>query len=129
LHAGGYYRPHPPQADGRWAVLRFNGQSQAVTRFAVAGATDDAAAERRAHQVLAGAQALIEARGEQARAGSAPERAVRDVVAWNTVLDRPNMRWFTILSRNWTEAKFGGWGVWLNDVLFHALLAARSGDL
>jgi putative isomerase len=128
LHEGGYYRPHPDQPDGRWAVLRFNGQSQATTRFALAGATDDEAAERRAREVLAGADALIARRAEEAGRGSAPARAVRDVVAWNTVLDRMNLRWFTILSRNWTEAKFGGWGVWLDDVLYHALLAARVGD-
>ena len=129
LHEGGYYRPHPPQEHGRWAVLRFNGQSQAVTRFAVAGATDDEAAQERALELLPRAEALVAARAAEARAGSEPERAVRDVVAWNTVLDRANLRWFTILSRNWTEAKFGGWGVWLDDVLFHALLAARAGDM
>jgi putative isomerase len=128
LQHGGYYRPHAPQADGRWAVLRFNGQSQAVPRVAIACATDDEAAQRRAREVLASADELIEARAAEAGRGSAAARAVRDVVAWNTVLDRVNLRWFTILSRNWTEEKFGGWGVWLDDVLFHALLAARAGD-
>jgi putative isomerase len=128
LEAGGYYRPHPPQPEGRWAVLRFNGQSQAVTRFALAGATDDEAAERRGREVLAGAEALIDAGREAARRGSEPARAVRDVVAWNTVLDAANLRWFTVLSRNWSQAKFGGWGVWLDDVLYHGLLAARAGD-
>src|SRR3954454_10284134 len=44
LEEGGYYRPHPEQAHGRWAVLRFNGQSQAVTRFGLGTATDDPAA-------------------------------------------------------------------------------------
>lgn len=128
LEQGGYYRPHPDQADGRWAVLRFNGQSQATTRFALAGATDDDAAERRARAVLEDADGLIDRRAAEALEGSEPARAVRDVVAWNTVLDRANLRWFTILSRNWTEAKFGGWGVWLDDVLYHGLLAARVGD-
>ncbi len=128
LEQGGYYRPHPEQAEGRWAVLRFNGQSQATTRFALACGTDDAAAERRARDLLAGHTDLLMRRRTAARRGSEPARAVRDVVAWNTVLDRPNLRWFTTLSRNWTESKFGGWGVWLNDVLYHALLAARVGD-
>lgn len=128
LHQSGYYRPHPEQPHGRWAVLRFNGQSQATTRFALAGATDDAAAERRAREVLADADGLLARRAVEAARGSEPARAVRDVVAWNTVLDRANLRWFTILSRNWTEAKFGGWGVWLDDVLYHGLLAARTGD-
>lgn len=128
LECGGYFRPHPDQSEGRWAVLRFNGQSQAVTRFALACATDDAAAERRAHEVLDDHDRLIERRRAEARRGSEAARAVRDVVAWNTVLDRANLRWFTILSRNWTESKFGGWGVWLDDVLYHALLAAVAGD-
>ena len=128
LEQGGYYRPHPAQPDGRWAVLRFNGQSQATTRLVLAEATDDAAAERRARALLPEADALIDARAADARRGSEPERAVRDVVAWNTVFDSANGRWFTLLTRNWTQSKFGGWGVWLNDLLFHALLAARAGD-
>lgn len=128
LEEGGYYRPHPPQPAGRWAVLRFNGQSQAVTRFALGTATDDEAAERRARDVLAAADALIDGRRADAGRGSAPARAIRDVVAWNTVLDGANLRWFTVLSRNWSQAKFGGWGVWLDDVLYHGLLAARAGD-
>ena len=85
---GGYYRPHPEQPDGRWAVLRFNGQSQASTRFALAEATDDAAAERRARALLPEVEALIDARAAEARRGSEPARAVRDVVAWNTTLRR-----------------------------------------
>jgi putative isomerase len=128
LEQGGYYRPHPEQPEGRWAVLRFNGQSQASTRFALAEATDDAAAERRARALLPEAEALIDAHASAAREGSEPARAVRDVVAWNTVVDDANQRWFTLLTRNWTQSKFGGWGVWLNDLLFHALLAARAGD-
>lgn len=126
LETGGYYRPHAEQPEGRWAVLRFNGQSQATTTFALAEATDDATAQRRARELDVGA--LVDARAAEARRGSAPARAVRDVVAWNTVLDEPNQRVFTLLTRNWTQSKFGGWGVWLNDVLFHALLAAAAGD-
>ena len=128
LEEGGYYRPHPEQPDGRWAVLRFNGQSQASTRFALAEATDDAGAERRARALLPEVEALIDARAAEARRGSEPARAVRDVVAWNTTFDDANQRWFTLLTRNWTQSKFGGWGVWLDDVLFHALLAACAGD-
>ena len=49
--------------------------------------------------------------------------AIRDVVGWNTVYDPVNRRPYTALSRNWSSAKFGGFGVWLDDVLYHALLA------
>jgi len=48
--------------------------------------------------------------------------AVNDIVAWNTVFDNVNQRPYTVLSRNWTTQKFGGFGVWLNDVLLSALL-------
>ena len=49
--------------------------------------------------------------------------AIRDVIGWNTVYDSVNRRPYTALSRNWSSSKFGGFGVWLDDVLYHALLA------
>ena len=49
--------------------------------------------------------------------------AIRDVIGWNTVYDPVNRRPYTALSRNWSSVKFGGFGVWLDDVLYHALLA------
>jgi putative isomerase len=56
--------------------------------------------------------------------------AVRDVIAWNTVWDPVNRRAYTALSRNWGAQKFGGWGVWLDDLFFHALMAgAVDADL
>ena len=50
--------------------------------------------------------------------------AIRDVTAWNTVWDSINNRPYTSISRNWNLAKFGGFGVWLNDQFFHALLTS-----
>ncbi len=50
--------------------------------------------------------------------------ALRDVIAWNTVWDPVNHRPYTTLSRNWGMRKFGGWGVWLDDLFFHALMAS-----
>ena len=49
--------------------------------------------------------------------------AIRDVIGWNTVYDPVNRRPYTALSRNWSSAKFGGFGVWLDDILYHAHLA------
>ncbi len=49
--------------------------------------------------------------------------AVRDVVAWNTVWDPDNRRSYTSLSRNWVAQKFGGWGIWLDDLFYHGLMA------
>lgn len=61
---------------------------------------------------------------------TSPLSAVRDVMAWNTIFDPVNHRPYTALSRNWTTAKFGGFGVWLNDVLFNAMLGSTvSADL
>jgi putative isomerase len=48
--------------------------------------------------------------------------AVRDVMAWNNVWDEINTRPYTSISRNWNQSKFGGFGVWLNDQLYAALL-------
>lgn len=50
--------------------------------------------------------------------------AVRDIIAWNTVWDEVHHRPYTTASRNWVAQKFGGWGIWLNDQLYHALLAS-----
>ena len=47
---------------------------------------------------------------------------IHDVLAWNHVFDPVNKRPYTALTRNWSQKKFGGFGVWLNDILFHALL-------
>jgi putative isomerase len=43
---------------------------------------------------------------------------------WSAVTARAT----TTLTRNWVARKFGGWFVWLDDVLEHGLLAAFAGD-
>lgn len=61
---------------------------------------------------------------------ASPLSAVRDVMAWNTIFDPVNHRPYTALSRNWNTSKFGGFGVWLNDVLFSAMLGSTlSADM
>ncbi len=55
--------------------------------------------------------------------------AMRDVMAWNTIADRKNGRVFTSITRYWIDRKFGGWFVWLNDILMHGLINAYLGDL
>lgn len=47
--------------------------------------------------------------------------AVHDVMAWNHVHDFINQRPYTALSRFWNTKKFGGFGVWLDDILYNAL--------
>jgi putative isomerase len=51
-------------------------------------------------------------------------QAIHDVLAWNHVFDPVNKRPYTALTRNWSQKKFGGFGVWLNDNLFHGLMWA-----
>ena len=66
LEEGGYYRPHPEQPGGRWAVLRFNGQSQA---------SDDLRArrgDRRRHRRAAGPRARGRRPGRRARRRGPP---------------------------------------------------------
>ena len=60
--------------------------------------------------------------------GKSPEelqsalQAVQDVMAWNHVHDAVNDRPYTVLSRFWNVRKFGGFGVWLSDILYNAML-------
>ena len=49
-------------------------------------------------------------------------QAVHDVISWNHVWDEVNERQYTALTRFWSRKKFGGFGVWLNDTLFNALM-------
>ena len=46
--------------------------------------------------------------------------AMHDVLAWNHVWDEVNRRPYTALSRFWNKKKFGGFGIWLNDILYNA---------
>ncbi len=59
--------------------------------------------------------------GEPGETQSALE-ALHDVVSWNHVYDFVNERPYTALSRFWNSRKFGGFGVWLDDVLYNAWL-------
>jgi putative isomerase len=117
----GYYAPPRAEPGARWGVLRFNAQMHPEITVAVALGTDRAMAEQGAETALAAPE--LAAPDE-----SAARQAVRDIVAWNTLWDSANHRATTVLTRNWLAAKFSGWGVWLNDMLFHALLAGLVGD-
>ncbi|KAA0020393.1 glycoside hydrolase family 37 [Salinicola corii] len=56
--------------------------------------------------------------------GSAQQalQAINDVMRWNHVYDAINRRPYTGLTRFWSARKFGGFGVWLDDVAFNAWL-------
>jgi len=128
IAARGYYAPPRAERPARWGVLRFNAQMHPTITVAAALGTDRAMAAREADAVLAAAPARREAALRAATQQPAAAQAVRDVIAWNTVWDAQNHRTTTVLTRNWLSRKFAGWGVWLDDMLFHALLAALVGD-
>jgi len=123
LGTRGYYAPPRAEAGARWGVLRFNAQMHPEITMAVALGTDRAMAERAADMALAAPTDW------EPPIGDAAADAVRDIIAWNTLWDVAHHRPTTVLTRNWLTAKFSGWGVWLNDMLFHALLAALAGDV
>src|SRR6185295_4531673 len=107
---------------GRVAVLRYHLEEMPRFTFAAAIAGDSKAAAARASAALASPPATSLRPLQTGRHAGALD-AVRDVIGWNTVWDSANRRPYTSLSRNWVAQKFGGWGVWLNDVLYHGLMA------
>jgi putative isomerase len=114
----GYFCLDSRGESGRVAVLRYH--LEEMPSFAFTATVTDS--RRRASRGV----------GEREREGGLATQtgryagaldAVRDVIGWNTVWDSANRRPYTSLSRNWVAQKFGGWGVWLNDVLYHGLMA------
>ncbi len=123
LEDRGYFYLGSRADRGRVLALRFNLEEAPAARFAAALADDrDVAIERAL--ALAAAAPVAPPLAMQTGADAGALDAVRDVVGWNTVWDPVNRRAYTGCSRNWDRKKFGGFGVWLNDVVVHALLAA-----
>lgn len=135
-HRGWLHHP-PPAPGGDWVALRFYGDPRLEVTFAAA-CRDAApaasatcpergiAADARAR--LGDASATIDAAAARAvHAGTPAAGAIRDVMAWNTVYDDANRRPYTACSRAWLRG-FGGWGVWMSDAFYNALLCARAGD-
>ncbi len=132
IEAEGYYsRPAPVRGRAGWVQFRFAATEPRVVFVAAAGGTADQAITD-ARAALAAADATF---GERAAAtagsrdrASARRDAVRDVVGWNTSWDGANRRMYTVATRSWAPAKFGGWFVWLSDAFYAAILAAHVGD-
>ncbi len=105
-------------------ALRFNLEMTRDGLFAVAVADRQDLAVERARALLSGsADEVTRAPAQTGRFAGALD-AIRDVMAWNTVWDEVNTRPYTSISRNWNQSKFGGFGVWLNDQHYAALMTA-----
>jgi putative isomerase len=130
LETQGYFYLASQGGGGRFAVMRFNLEEMAQCGFAVGVGGDPS-------DLVSQLRDAIAAPPSPAPPDPAPEgpfagalEAVRDVVGWNTVWDSINCRPYTSLSRNWVAQKFGGFGVWLDDIFYHALMAgAFDGDV
>jgi len=118
----GYFYLASRGTTGPLGVLRYNLEEMGSFEVAVAWAENRAGASRAADAALASDRKPTPAPQHTGYLAGALD-AVRDCVAWSTVWDRHNDRAYTQQSRNWVAQKFGGWGVWLNDSVYHGLLA------
>ena len=114
--AKGYFYLASRGTAGCLGVLRYNLEEMKDFQVAVAWAPTRKEAARKADAALAEGAAPAMPPAHTGHLAGALD-AVRDCVAWTTVWDRANDRPYTELSRNWVAQKFGGWGVWFNDVV------------
>jgi putative isomerase len=122
-HDKGYFYLASRDARGSVVALRYNLEEMAEHRFAVVVKRGAAAAGQAASAALDGPAAASPAPARHEGRGAGALDAVRDVIGWNSVWDPVNRRPYTLLSRHWVAQKFGGFGVWLDDVLYHGLMA------
>ena len=101
-------------------ALRYNLEMTREGTFAMAVADRHDLAIAQARDALEAAPTVSPPAHTGRHAGALD--AMRDVMAWNTVWDGINARPYTSISRNWNQQKFGGFGVWLDDQLYAALM-------
>ena len=117
----GYFHLAARATEAPVLALRFNLEMARANRFAAAVADRQDLAVAKARSALRGDEQPALPGQTGTLAGGLD--AIRDVMGWNTVWDAVNARSYTSISRNWNEAKFGGFGVWLDDQLYAALLS------
>ena len=117
LEEHGYFYLGSRGIEGRFAVLRFNLEEAPEMHLDLA-LTSPQVPEARSPRSSAppAAESAIPSEPQQAL------EAIHDVMAWNHVYDFVNRRPYTALTRFWSSRKFGGFGVWLDDVLYNAWL-------
>jgi putative isomerase len=120
MESQSYYARPPAPERGRFAVFRIS-VTDPVTVFAAAAGPDAAVAQDRLRAVLtSGGSRAVSPRGCE-------NRAIRDVLGWNTVWDPAGQQVYTVATRAWIARKFGGFGVWQMDGFLHSILAAHLG--
>ena len=117
FHDRGYFYLGSRGTEGRFAALRFNLEEAPAMRISVALSS---AAPPEQPPLPEGPTEIV--RETQPDAADRPLCAVHDVMAWNHVFDRINSRPYTVLTRYWNTQKFGGFGVWMNDIVYNAWL-------
>lgn len=123
LHQRGYAYLGSRGSAGPLGALRYNLEETPEGRLALALADHPDRAREQYRAALADPL-------PQLPESDPDSAAIRDVMGWNTVHDPINQRPYTALSRHWNTRKFGGYGLWLDDILYHALLAgALDGEL
>ena len=116
LKQHGYFYLGSRGTEGEVAVLRYNLEEMPRFNFQVRVGKENRQAPAQSPAVAP--------KPLQSGLGAAPLDALRDLVGWNTVFDPINKRPYMSLSRNWVAQKFGGFGVWLDDLFYHALMSA-----
>ncbi|WP_374384843.1 trehalase family glycosidase [Dongia sp.] len=110
----GYFYLGSRGVSGRVAVLRYNLDEMPAMQFAIGIGVDPASA-------LADAKVALNAAPAPDLSNDPALGAIRDIVGWNSVHDFINDWPYMSLSRTWVAQKFGGFGLWLTDIFYHAL--------
>ena len=118
--ANGYFHLASRAERAPVLALRYNLEMTRAMDFALAAADRQDLAIARARDALSTSTAAPAPAHTGRHAGALD--ALRDVMGWNTVWDPVNARPYTSISRNWNQRKFGGFGVWLDDQLYAALM-------
>lgn len=113
----GYFYLGSRGIHGRIAVLRYNFDEMPRMSLAIGLGASSAEAVAKAREGLA----APEPQAPASRGGDGSLDALRDIVGWNSVHDFINHWPYMSLSRTWVAQKFGGFGLWLTDIFYHAL--------
>lgn len=116
----GYFYLASRGIEGRVPALRYNLDETPQMSFAIGlgGNAEAALAEAKAALAAPTPSALPM---RQSGLGEGSLDAIRDIVGWNSVHDFINDWPYMTLSRTWVAQKFGGFGLWLDDIFYHAL--------